>query len=1067
VSRVEIVSASAGTGKTTRLARLIHEAVAAKAARPEAILATTFTNRAAAELAERARQTLLRDGEASAAHRLNAARVGTVNSVCGGIVRDFAFLHGVSPRVSVLAERKAEDEPIRAGSEALPLELLNELEDVRERMGPVRGRPGGSAFYGEWDWWDAVKRIMGLARSNAIGAECFGEFAKRSAEGLLELFGSPAPSGEALDRALQAELEGFRANVDLEADTTDKTKKAYDLVQFSLARGSSKLTWSDWAGLAQLDPGKKSQALADPVREAASAHDRHPRLRDDLRRAVKAVFDAATYALDAYQAHKRGRGVIDFVDQETEALKLLQDETVRAQLREEIDLVLVDEFQDTSPIQLAIFLQLSKIAPRSVWVGDPKQAIYGFRGSDPALMEAAVATLLEGNPPETLDRSWRSRPALVRLTSDLFAPAFAESGIPAELVRIEPGSDEEPNGLGPILERWVLEPGVDEKGKSRQNAELDLISLAAGVAALLADPKARVRDRESGESRAIQAGDVAVLCFRNDQCTNLAGELEARGIRAVVGRPGLAGTLEARLALAALRLWIDPADTLARAELARWLDHDNDGEAWLRAVLEAKDRDALFADLAPVLALREAREPRAFAGVLAAFDAALAAVGVRERAVHFGDATARLANLDALRAVAASYVELCRSEAKPCSLGGLLAHLEDLAENELDNQATAERPDAVRICTLHGAKGLEWPVTVLADLSNRPEASALGVKLVSESEKIDLDAPLAGRWLRYWPYPYGAKRKNIPFLERLEDDAASHAAKESARREALRLVYVAWTRARDRFVYAGRPDQIDKGCLTALSARGAPLLFEPSDTGRAVWGAPGAQQELDVLVRKLPPVPEDGREKVPAQSYVPAGPQPHPPATVSPSQLEGSASVSETFEIGARIPITVRDEDEMRRFGDAMHSFLAADRTTLPLEERHALAHDVLERFSALGAIESAQLPVASDRLTQWISSRCPGATWRREWPLQHRLPEGTSLRGVADLVLETDVGLVLLDHKSFPGSRTQAIARAGEYAGQLAAYAKALTAATEKPVAAAYIHLPVSGLVVQVDLPK
>jgi ATP-dependent exoDNAse (exonuclease V) beta subunit len=84
-----------------------------------------------------------------------------------------------------------------------------------------------------------------------------------------------------------------------------------------------------------------------------------------------------------------------------------------------------------------------------------------------------------------------------------------------------------------------------------------------------------------------------------------------------------------------------------------------------------------------------------------------------------------------------------------------------------------------------------------------------------------------------------------------------------------------------------------------------------------------------------------------------------------------------------------------------------------------------------------------------------------------HRLREGTILRGVADLVLEVATGLVLLDHKGFPGSREQATARAGEYAGQLAAYANALTAATGKPVAAAYIHLPVSGLVCVVDLPR
>ena len=639
MSRVEIISASAGTGKTTKLAKLIHEAIAAGTARPEAILATTFTNRAAAELAERAREALLEVGETDAAHRLHAARVGTVNGVCGGIVHDFAFLHGLSPRVSVLDEQKARDEPLRAGVEALPRELLNELEDIYVRMGPVGAHPGGIMAPGEWDWQQDVVRIVNLARSNAIDADSFPNFAERSTAALLGFLQSPAAHADTLDRALEVALEEFLVNVDLDADTTKKTGEACQRARSALARGARDLPWSEWANLAQLDPGKKSHPQGDAVREAAGAHDRHPRLHDDLRRAVRAVFEAAAYVLEAYQAHKRALGVIDFVDQETEALKLLQEEAVREQLREEIDLVLVDEFQDTSPIQLAIFLELSKIAPRSVWVGDPKQAIYGFRGADPTLMDAAVATLLEGKPPETLDRSYRSRLELVRLTSELFAPAFAESGIPEELVRVHPGISGEPEGLGPIFERWVLEPGVNEKtGNPRRNAQLDLISLAAGVCALLADPEARVRDRSTGEARAIEPGDVAVLCFRNDQCTGLARELESRGIRAVVGRPGLIATLEARLAIAALRLWIDPADSLARAELARWLEHGEDGEGWLTKVLEAKERDELFADLAPVAALREAREPRAFAGVLASFDAALAAVAVRERAVTFGDA---------------------------------------------------------------------------------------------------------------------------------------------------------------------------------------------------------------------------------------------------------------------------------------------------------------------------------------------------------------------------------------------------------------------------------------------
>ena len=90
-----------------------------------------------------------------------------------------------------------------------------------------------------------------------------------------------------------------------------------------------------------------------------------------------------------------------------------------------------------------------------------------------------------------------------------------------------------------------------------------------------------------------------------------------------------------------------------------------------------------------------------------------------------------------------------------------------------------------------------------------------------------------------------------------------------------------------------------------------------------------------------------------------------------------------------------------------------------------------------------------------------------RQREVTESLPEGTVLRGVADLVLEIDDGLVLLDHKSFPGNPEQARERAGSYAGQLSAYAAALAEATKRPVLAAYIHLPVSGLVIEVGFPS
>ena len=1054
---VKIISASAGTGKTTRLARIISEHVANGTARPEAVLATTFTKRAAAELAERARSKLLEAGESEKAQRLQAARIGTVNGVCGALVQDFAFDQGLSPRVTVLDKDQADLELKRVGGQTMPPELLTEIGELEQKF----GRNG-------WDWHDAAVEIVKFARTNAIGADRFSEMADSSVAGVLSLYSGESADAAKLDQALASALRLYPAAIDLEVDTTKTTANALRNIEAAKKRGIEKLTWSDWAGLANDNFGKKSEVAREPLAEAASAHHRHPRLKDDVSRATHAVFRAAQSMLEAYQSHKQRLGVIDFIDQETYALELLRKPEIRDRLASEIDLVLVDEFQDTSPLQLAIFLELAKIAPHTVWVGDPKQAIYGFRGADPSLMEAAVSKLLDGEQPETLDKSYRSRPELVRLTSDLFSPAFAQAGIDESLVRIEPGHPTEPEGLGSILEQWILEPGVNPKtGKDQKNVSNDCSSIAEGVAQYLADPKSQVRDPGTREVRDPMAGDIGILCFTNDHCNGVADELARRGIRAVVGRPGLVNTLESRLAIAALSLWVDADNTLARAELGRWLGADESGDGWLSKILDRAKGEALFDNEPSVAGVVHERQARPDIGVLAAFDAALSTLGIREEVVRFGESTMRLSNLDALRAQAARYVDRCRSEGLPCTLQGLLANFDQLASDEEDAQAAAKRPDSVLISTWHGAKGLEWPVTVLADIKKETSSNALGVQLVSEREEFDVDDPLGGRTIRYWMSPYGKKSSKIPFVERVDEHEATQRVRERARREALRLIYVGWTRARDTLVLAGRPNHLEGGRLSVLAANDELLLSEPNEKNEASWGVDGNKVKVNLLVRNLPPTisakESSTKTNGTTKAYQPVGPQTFPLATSSPSSISDSGKVVRVVEIGERIAIQVSGDDGMRKFGEAVHGFLAADRTAYDSVDRKSMAEGLLQRWDVAGAVAPSDLLAASERLTSWSEENWPGARWRREWPIEQRLKGGTILRGTADLVLETDAGFVLIDHKSFPGSRDQAGKRAVAYAGQLAAYAAAISEATGKEMISTYIHLPISGIVVEI----
>src|SRR5690606_13349417 len=136
-------------------------------------------------------------------------------------------------------------------------------------------------------------------------------------------------------------------------------------------------------------------------------------------------------------------------------------------------------------------------------------------------------------------------------------------------------------------------------------------------------------------------------------------------------------------------------------------------------------------------------------GAVAALDAAMEAADLRELCLSWGDAPARLANLDALRAHAVQYESWSQRQGAGCTPAGLVAWLRRLAHTELDHQAVFADEDAVTVSTWHGAKGLEWPVTILYELGKPPETSAMGVHVVSDRRGVDLDAPLADRWIRY------------------------------------------------------------------------------------------------------------------------------------------------------------------------------------------------------------------------------------------------------------------------------------------------------------------------------
>lgn len=1069
---VEFVRAGAGSGKTTYLTGLLASRLEDGTARATGVIATTFTVKAATELRERARATLLKKGRLDLAAAVGQARIGTINSVCGQLIQRFCFELGVSPDQQVLDEKETSRIAKIAVEGVQSSDELSRLLVVARRLGIGQSGSGGKVGpeqRSEKAIADTIRSLMNAARENNLSPAELAAMGPVNAENMLKAW--PAPQA-GLSAALVAELNKALAlllKVQAGGNKTGVLAKAINRCQDTLQQlVDDTLPWGGWHSLSDLDPGAKQRPLVEDLQKVANQHGAHALFHEDVRVYLELVFGIASRGLAAFESAKREMGVVDFTDQEVRLLQgLRESDVVQQALREELDLVLVDEFQDTNPLQLAIFIELARLAKASVWVGDQKQAIYGFRGTDSSLIQQVLDSVEKwgGKLGAPLSDSWRSTPALVKLTNEVFVPAFSPS--PAADVELAAKREPIPDHVDVL--NWSFE--------APPKKHLHVPALGPALSKLLASGM-KVFDKESKELRAVQPGDVAVLCRFRNTISEVVGALNRWGIPVAAERPGLLSTAEAQLVVACLRRLHDPGDTVATAvitgltealEPEQWL-HDrlqfladaklNDDGKWEPPLSSWKVKgagalpllqrlDSLRSKLISLTPFEVLRMAKAESGVVH---------HCHSWSTDNRAAQVRVANVEALLLLGRQYEEECLSSGLPATLNGLLLWLRKLEADGGDGRAAASH-GAVEVMTIHGAKGLEWPVVVVMGLDHEHRTDLWNVRARTVGD-FDAAAPLANRFIHYWPYPYGASKANkVPMAQVAQETEIGAAMDGAALNENIRLLYVTLTRARDQLI------------LVSKAADEPPLdwLQEAGATGK-LWAPTGKRDVGGVAVRfeasfisvddasADPPV--KGKNEL--QFYAVRAPRDHPPLWVTPSAVYADKfKDGNVVDVGARINVIAGAN--FAHVGSALHSciaFAVADPDKgIGLDD----VRDILERWGVAAALDAQEALSQVNAFSAWHQARWPGATLTAEVPFEAGREDGSIARGQIDLLLDTPEGFILFDHKADPRGVGELDRLAKAHGGQLAEYAQAVQTTSGRPVLERWLFLPVSAMAVQI----
>lgn len=1081
-----LLEAGAGTGKTGVMVDRYCRLVCDDGVSPDAVLAFTFTDKAAAELRQRIRAELARRaaGGSERARELlgevGSAWITTIHGFCNRLLGGHPVAAGIDPGFRVLdapeterVAREAFDEALRdflAGEESSGDDLIAtyEIDGLRAMVSGVH----------------AELRSRGLAEPRL-----------------------PEPPRPDVERALR-EAAAAASEALEEIKPSDPRRKLLELAAERLGAGEA-LSLDE---LCSLRTGSKAKSIS-AYNEAIEAAIARSAEAGEGGQAYRQVAQLLELFSSRFAAAKERRTGIDFEDLQILAAALLERAEIGEAYRSRFSHLMVDEFQDTNRLQLRLIEALRGPGSEMIAVGDELQSIYGFRHADLDVFREQRRLIAEQPRGATMELSgnFRSRPEIIAAINALGEGLFGTS---YSSLRVGAAPADEPPGDGPAVELLLTaRDGWDEEG----------IDLAPAIddrtpANCLAEARTVAERMRTLADAGTQRGEMVVLLRAFTHLDVYEDSLERVGLRPyVVGGRGYWSQQQVADVCALLATIANPLDDQALfgalaspacglAPDTLWLLRAAAGKrrhVWPAVERAVADGDAELAAperLAQIPAselallrrfkqthagLRERGNRLSLAGLI---EAAVTDTGYDLAVLMRPSGEARFANVRKLVRLAEEF-----ESREGRDLRGLLDFLASRAETDAEAQAATEVEghDGVRIMTVHNAKGLEFGVVAVPDLArsllagSRPPLLTLG----REPE------PRAGMQLRR----LGAGAVNLYSYADLCEEAKARDAEEG-----LRLFHVAATRARDHLILSGvvkpEPNGTTKPSTPVIERILDSLDIDRESESTVPVPPPQPRRGLDatfkpaeIAVRLNVPSPARAAELVRTQRDTanerpaPTGPAPllRRQAPAVPSRplsysaiaafeecayrfyMERVLGLGDSGRTSSRIAEGTAtangDESASRReeraaHGAAVHSLLQWSKEngwrepSAELASRHAMAAGLAE-----GATESLLDPIRAWLGSELLAKRVAqgGLTVRAEAPLLLGIA-GTVLRGSIDLLVEGEGNPPLvIDYKTDRLGDSIPVEHAARYGIQRDIYALAVAESRNAPeVEVAYVFL-------------